>query len=400
MKTAEFGSLFAFIRNGMNVKQDKSGCGLPITRIETISAGTVDPSRVGFADLSEKDCSDWLLKPGDILFSHINSVEHIGKCAMYGGHPEKLVHGMNLLCLRCDPDILVPQYARALIRSADFRGRLSSFVNKAVNQASVSIGNLKSIKVEIPPLDMQRRIAAILDKVEELRGMRRSAIARLDSFAQSIFFEMFGDPVRNEKNWQRVPLGGLLGAIESGWSPVCLDRPATENEWGVLKLGAVTWCIYDDTEQKALPTGVEPRPDLEVKPGDLLFTRKNTYELVAATAYVRATRPNLMLSDLIFRLRLLRDAPVEPEFLQQLLINPSKRRQIQTLASGSAGSMPNISKERLSTATIELPPTEFQRDFARRQSAIERLRSTSERSLGILDSLFDSLEHRAFRGEL
>src|SRR5271165_6753458 len=123
-----------------------------ITRIETISAGTVDPLRVGFADLSEEDCSDWLLRPNDILFSHINSVEHIGKCAIYEGYPEKLVHGMNLLCLRCNPDEVVPQYARSLIKSPGFRDRLSNFINKAVNQASVSIGNLKAIKVEVPPL--------------------------------------------------------------------------------------------------------------------------------------------------------------------------------------------------------------------------------------------------------
>jgi type I restriction enzyme, S subunit len=79
MKSVEFGSLFRFIRNGMNVKQDKSGDGLPITRIETISAATVDGTRVGFAGLVEDECRDWLLEPGDILFSHINSVEHIGK---------------------------------------------------------------------------------------------------------------------------------------------------------------------------------------------------------------------------------------------------------------------------------------------------------------------------------
>src|ERR1043166_871570 len=100
MNVVEFGTLFEFIRNGMNVRQDKSGKGLPITRIETISDATVDPSRVGYAGLTDSDVNGWLLKPGDILFSHINSVDQIGKCAVYRGLPGKLVHGMNLLCLR------------------------------------------------------------------------------------------------------------------------------------------------------------------------------------------------------------------------------------------------------------------------------------------------------------
>lgn len=90
MSAVEFGSVFQFIRNGMNVKQDKSGDGLPITRIETISNAEVDGSRVGYAGVTEDECRNWLLEPGDILFSHINSVDHIGKCAVYRGMPAKL----------------------------------------------------------------------------------------------------------------------------------------------------------------------------------------------------------------------------------------------------------------------------------------------------------------------
>ena len=96
------------MRNGMSVKQDKSGEGLPISRIETIADSSIDPARVGYAGLTLASCKDWLLQEGDILFSHINSVEHIGKCAVYRGVPEQLVHGMNLLCFRPDPAQVTP----------------------------------------------------------------------------------------------------------------------------------------------------------------------------------------------------------------------------------------------------------------------------------------------------
>src|SRR5262245_45811968 len=108
MNPVEFGTFFQFIRNGLNVQQDKSGKGLPITRIETISDAEIDATRVGYANLEEGRHDDWLLKPGDILFSHINSVQHIGKCAIYRGTPKRLIHGMNLLCLRCDRTKLLP----------------------------------------------------------------------------------------------------------------------------------------------------------------------------------------------------------------------------------------------------------------------------------------------------
>src|SRR5579859_6891897 len=99
---------------------------------------------------------------------------------------------------------------------------------------------------------------------------------------------------RLPSGWTRVPLGDILIDIESGWSPICLDRPAQSGEWGVLKLGAVTWCEYDPAENKALPHYVQPDPSLEVQPGDILFARKNTYDLVAASVIVKQTPAKLL----------------------------------------------------------------------------------------------------------
>lgn len=213
MNVVEFGTLFQFIRNGMNVKQDKSGDGLPITRIETISEASVDAARVGYANLNESDCHDWLMKEGDILFSHINSVEHVGKCAVYRGTPEKLVHGMNLLCLRCDSSRLLPEFAKYLIRGPEFRTRLSNFVNKAVNQASVSIGNLKTIQVRVPALAEQQRISEVLDRAEELRAKRRAALTQLDTLTQSIFLNLFGDPLAENGKHKHVKFESVTRRI-------------------------------------------------------------------------------------------------------------------------------------------------------------------------------------------
>jgi type I restriction enzyme S subunit len=273
------------------------------------------------------------------------------------------------------------------------RGVGSTFIN-------ISSEELSNFEVPLVPFSEQRRIAAILDQAEALQAKRGHALAKLDTFIQSLFLDLFGDPVANQKGWKRMPFSELLTGIDSGWSPTCLDRPVVGDEWGVLKLGAVTWCEYNPAENKALPPNMEPDPSLEVKTDDLLFTRKNTYELVAACALVWETPPRLLMSDLIFRLRLRPDAPVNSCFLHQLLINPTKRREIQKLAGGSAGSMPNISKGRLQAALIEVPPLPLQREFAAQVSAVERLKASQRASLAKLDALFASLQHRAFRGEL
>ncbi|MDZ4110427.1 MAG: restriction endonuclease subunit S [Brevundimonas sp.] len=284
--------------------------------------------------------------------------------------------------------------------------RTDQVIERATSMASganlprISPKHLIEFEIPLPSLDEQRRIATILDQADALRRCRRETLRKVEALQLSQFETMFGDPRQNPRGWATVPFGHLLTDIQSGWSPTCLDRPAEEDEWGVLKLGAVTYGRFDDTAQKALPEGTPPRPHIEVHVGDLLFTRKNTHELVAACALVRETRPRLLLSDLIFRLCLADPLRSHPEYIHGLLSHPAKRAEIQNLASGAAGSMPNISKARLRTVPISLPPPELQARFAEFVEELESLRSRAVDHLGYLDSLFASLQHRAFRGEL
>ncbi len=261
-------------------------------------------------------------------------------------------------------------------------------------------GEIAETAVFLPPLHEQRRIAAILDQADDLRRKRRAALECLDRLRASNFETLFGNPVSNHLGFDRVPFGHLTESIQSGWSPVCLDRPAEVAEWGVLKLSAVTECEFKETEQKALPSSVRADPSLEITEGDILFSKKNTKHLVAACALVGRTRSKLMFSDLIYRIRLSSDVKCLPLYLQALLTYPQKRSVDQSLAGGSAGSMPNISKEKLRSVAIELPPLDLQRAFAARVAEIDKLKAFHRAHLAHLDAFFASLQHRAFCGEL
>ena len=400
MNAVEFGTLFQFIRNGMNVMQDKSGDGLPITRIETISDATVDGARVGFAGLTEAESRDWLLAPGDILFSHINSVEHVGKCAVYRGTPEKLVHGMNLLCLRTDTAKLLPEFAKYMMRGAEFRTRLSNFINKAVNQASVSIGNLKTIPVTVPSLAEQLRIAEVLDRAEALRTKRRAALAQLDSLTQSLFLDLFGDVTTNDRKWPVRAVNEFVAGFESGKSIVGDDEEDAKSAYRVLKVSAVTSLEFRPEQSKAMPPDYRPPPSHIVRTGDLLFSRANTAELIGATAFVSATPPNLLLPDKLWRFVWHDEPKADPHFVRFLFQRPKFRREISQRASGTSGSMKNISQDKVLTIETGLPPLLLQREFARRVTAVEKLKMSHRASLSELDALFATLQHRAFRGEL
>lgn len=250
-----------------------------------------------------------------------------------------------------------------------------------------------------PPLDEQRRIAAILDHADALRAKRREVIAQLDGLAQSIFVDMFGDPVRNPRRWPRTELSKVIRGIDSGSSPVCEARPAQNDEWAVLKLGAVSYGTFNADENKAFLGDVSSLRRAEVQPGDLLFSRKNTKELVGATVVVRDTPPRRLLPDLIFRLHLNHEL-VNADYLHSLLSNRRKRTQIVTLASGSASSMANISQSRLLGLPIELPPLSLQQNYADRVRALAAVRQEAQRLSDVYAQLFASLQSRAFRGEL
>jgi len=362
--------------------------------------GQLDLSKKRRVPRDTRNIDAYLVEPGDVLFNATNSPELVGKSAFFAGNQEPSVFSNHFLRLRPNGEKLDGRFLARWLTLQFQRKVFQSMCRQWVNQATVGRESLLALRIPLPPLMEQRRIAALLDQAEGLRIKRRVALAQLKTLSQAIFLDLFGDPVTNPMGWTRVPFGELLTNIDSGWSPTCLDRPVTDDEWGVLKLGAVTWCEYDADENKALPPNVVPDPELEVKPGDLLFTRKNTYELVAACALVRATPPRLMMSDLIFRFRLRPDANLDACFLHQLLIYPTKRREVQKLAGGSAGSMPNISKARLETLPIEVPSHSVQEDFAHRVAAVEKLKTSYRASLAEMDALFVVLQNRAFQGEL
>lgn len=338
-----------------------------------------------------------VVQTGDILVSTVRP--NLNGVAQVSDEYDGQIASTGFCVLRPKPERLTSAFLFHWVRSCAFT---ESMIRQATGASypAVSDGIVRRSVMPCPAIAEQRRIAAILDHADELRAKRRVALASLDGLVQAIFMETFGDPVTNQKEWPRVTLNEILERIESGWSPTCLDRPAAFGEWGVLKLGAVTKCVFDPTESKALPSGLDPRPEIEVRVGDLLFTRKNTYNLVAACAIVEHCPPNLMLSDLLFRLKIRPCAPFIVGFLQSLLTWPSQRRAVQGLAGGSAGSMPNISKARLGDLKIIAPPLQLQKRFAERLQLINDIRNGGVRGRETTDHLFASLQHRAFRGEL
>ncbi|EGQ9823630.1 restriction endonuclease subunit S [Vibrio harveyi] len=363
-----------------------------ISDIENAYNGVIYDTEEHISTEGLKNIRGKLFPTGSLLFAMYGS---IGKVAICG---RELSTNQAILGIR-------PKREKE-IDLGFLKTWFTSNKQKLINQGrgaalkNLSATIVRDIEIELPLYDEQIRIAYLLGKVEGLIAQRKQHLQQLDDLLKSVFLEMFGDPVRNEKGWDKKPFSKLLADIESGKSPKCEARPAIGDEWGVLKLGAVTRCVFDGNENKALPSETAPTVKHEVKAGDLLFSRKNTYELVAACAYVYETRPRLLMPDLIFRFVFKEDAEINPIYIWKLLTNNSQRKAIQAFAAGAAGSMPNISKANLKTAQLPVPPIELQNQFAAIVEKVEALKSCYQKSLTDLESLYGALSQQAFKGEL
>ena len=254
---------------------------------------------------------------------------------------------------------------------------------------SVRKSKLEQIEIVIPELDLQEQREEILDKVTGIILKRQQELASLDDLIKARFVEMFGDPKTNPKGWETYQLIDCLERIDNGKSFVCSDKPRIGEYPAVLKLSAATYGDYRPEENKALLDENQFIAGAEVHSGDLLFTRKNTPELVGMAAYVQETPEKLMMPDLIFRL--VTNDRMNPVFLWQLINCKEFRPIIQVISGGSAKSMSNISKERLGKINVICPPRQIQDQLVPFVHQIDKSKSVIQKSLDETQLLFDKL---------
>jgi type I restriction enzyme, S subunit len=177
------GEVIVEIRNGVNCKQNKDKIGSPISRIETISYATVNYEKVGYSVISEEQRRKFLLRTGDVLFSHINSPIHVGKTALVKSDKE-LVHGVNLLLMRVGNDIL-PTFFNYYLVKLFKTGFWLGVCKQSVNQASVNQTDIKRVQFFYPPQSCQQAVVEKLDALsEETKRLEAIYQRKLDALAE------------------------------------------------------------------------------------------------------------------------------------------------------------------------------------------------------------------------
>ncbi len=299
---------------------------------------------------------------------------------------------------------VLPRWIHWLTKSSDFWSKCDALSHGTSGKNRIKPELFLTIKIPLPSLSEQCRIVARIEelaaRIEEARGLRRDAMEEAEAIMQIARRMYIGETV--SADW--VPLRNHIIEIENGWSPACENRPATGEEWGVLKVGAVSFGFYHEFENKALPPILRPKTEYEVHPGDFLMSRANTTSLVGACALVEQTRSKLMLSDKIFRFLFKENTPIDRRYLVNVLKSPALRSQIEHAASGTSSTMKNISKEKVLSLLIPTRNIDEQHRIVAYlddlQSKVNSLKQLQSETSAELDALLPSILDKAFKGEL
>ena len=343
--------------------------------------GALDLARRRRVPSNSRKLHDFLLQPGDVLFNATNSPELVGKSAFFSGLDEPATFSNHFLRLRS----MGPIDGRYLARWLTWQQQRTTFMGLCrqwVNQASVSREALLSLTIPLPPIPEQRRIAAILDQADELRAKRRVALAGLDNLTKSIFLDMCGDPFAPETDTQHLD---EVAEVHMGQSP----PGATYNN-----TGAGLALLNGPSEfGRRHPVAVQwtTAPTRRCTNGDVLVCVRG-----ATAGRLNIADDEYCLGRGVAAIRPRLESGLNTEYLYAVL----SRYYHYFQAKGVGSTFININRTELEQLPIPKVERRVAALFAQRIAEVEHLTGVHRASRVEMDTLFASIQHRAFRNEL
>jgi len=354
-------------------------------RITDIQDNSVNWATVPFCDAPDKKLAHATLRNGDIVFARTGATT--GKSFLLKNPPSSAVFASYLIRVR-PSERVDPGYLAHFFDTSDYWRQIKSKAQGAA-QEGVNASKLATLEIPLPPLDEQKRIAAILDKADQLRQKRRQAIALLDSLTQSIFLEMFGDPVSNPKAWNRQALADVAD-FTSGGTP----SKSSPSFW----VGQIPWVSPKDMKSVAINDAIDHISEIALQHSATKIAPKNSVLMVVRGMILAHTVPIAILSrECAFNqdIKAIQfDGRIDPIFgLWNLL---SQRSAILQEVSSAAHGTKRLDTGVISTIPVLCPPLDLQRQFANRYKLIVRsLEGFSEAALRG-DIFFKSLQSTLF----
>lgn len=368
--------------NGYAFKSSKyTSQGTRIIRITNVQKGyVVDNDPKFYSDEDFKDLFQYSLFEGDLVMSLTGNVGRVG-ILQKNMLPAAL--NQRVACLRVKSKKMQLNYLFHLLNSNLFENAAIQSA-RGIAQLNMSTEWLKNYIIPLPPLSTQLAIVSELDKINELIRLKKEQLKDFDNLAQSLFYEMFGDPVENEKGWEAKKLGEI-GEFKNG-----LNFSKDENGHSIKFLGVSDFqnkksIASDQLDCISLSECVQE--DYLLKTGDIVFVRSNgKKELIGRSVKMYITEPTTY-SGFCIRCRIT-DEKVDKDYIAILLKTPIIRQFMTN--SGRGCNISNLNQKILNSIPTSLPPLPLQRLFAQRIEQIEREKSEVQKSIQDLETLLAS----------
>jgi len=375
------------IKNGYAFKSSEfKDSGTPLIRISSFNNGPVyfDDRTVYVENEYLESKSTFKVEKGDVLIALSGATT--GKYGLYTHDKPSLLNqrvGLLKSGVSKDLDDKYFYFYLSVLQAEIFRKA------GGAAQPNISTKEISDFKIPLPPLDQQKKIAAILDAADAYRQKTKALIEKYDELTQSLFLDMFGDPVTNPKGWDKIKLSELH-KISSGGTPSRKINDYYEN-------GTIPWVKTGDLKglyvlepSESITEEALKNSSAKIFPSDTLLIAMygatigacsilnfNAATNQACAALLPSDKVNILFEYFFFR-----------KFKKELI------------KMGVGGAQPNISAGLLKNLKIYYPPISLQNKFAERVKAIEEQKAQAEASLAQAEDLFNSLLQRAFKGEL
>ena len=332
-----------------------------------------------------------VVKKNDVLVSTVRP--NLNAVAQVPAELDGTIASTGFSVLRPDPKKLEPSYLYHWVQTNVF---VSKMMLQATGQSYPAVSDkiVKSSTIPLPPLEEQKRIAGILDQADTLRRLRTRALDKLNTLGQAVFHEMFGDPKNNVHDFPETTLENLCQVISD-----CLHKTPEHTEGrmghpsvrssdlqsGFIDLSStkhVSAETYADRIQRHRPVA-----------GDVVYCREG-----ARYGNCGMVPPNTELClgqrTMLFQAK---SGSVTPEYLWSVISSDELKKQADMTVGGAAS--PHVNIRDIRKFTCLLPPYQLQEQFSQKIEMVLGMRNCAIDHLRKTDTLFASLQHRAFRGE-
>ena len=387
------------VTDGTHYTPPDVGQGIPFITVKDCSNdGHIDLvgcSHITGDEFAKAEKGNSAPKRGDILFSKDGTV---GKVYVVDTR-ETFAVLSSLAILRPDASRLDASYFGWVLKTDSCLDQASqSKTGSAIRR--IILKDLRKVRFPLPPLDEQKRIAGILDAADALLAKRREALAELDTLLQSTFLDMFGDPVTNPMGWEERHLPDLVSkrkhALKRGPFGGALKKEIFVPEG--FKVYQQKNVIYDDFDLGSYfikKSDYERLVPFKVSSNNLLISCSGTIGNIAAVPVHAA--PGVM-NQALLKIDLDESIMLNSFFLG-LWRSQSFEQQVLGMTHGTG--MKNMkSMNELKGINFLVPPINIQHRFAAIVESVEEQRAIQRAHLAELDTLFASLQSRAFRGDL